>query len=226
MIDNGAVDYSLSVNESYNIPQGYHNGQGKVTQNIAIMNGSTVNPSTSTVTIATDKKYVNGNFTIPGFSLPNANVIKKGVTVTMYGRSVTGTFEGWVPSPTDWYYNGVYQYGWNLYLTSRWRNENTRIYCYDATGSSGVIIRSTNYFDLRSYNKLTIYGKIVAKYNENNRMILQDGSGNQLAVSEWFISTEKNEVTIDISQLTTYTGLGIWILHNYTFDYITRIRVS
>lgn len=228
MVDNGAVNYSLSVNGNYNIPQGYHNGQGKVTQNIATMNGSTVNPSTSTVIIATDKKYVNGNFTIPGFSLPNANVIKKGVTVTMYGRSVTGTFEGWVPSPTDWYYNGVFQYGWQMF-SSVWRSENTRIYCVGGGGGSELytnIIKSNNYFDLRSYSTLTIYGKITAPYNNDNEISLLNNSGTPIAVSDYFRNTTKNEVTINISQLTTYTGLIIRIAHSYASDYITRIRVS
>lgn len=225
MVDNGAVNYSLSVNESYNIPQGYHNGQGKVTQNIATMNGSTVNPSTSTVTIATDKKYVNGNFTIPGFSLPNANVIKKGVTVTMYGKSVTGTFEGWVPSPTDWYYNGVYQYGWYLAGNSAWRNENTRIYCYDGNSNYAIIVKSNNYFDLRPYNTLTIYGKFVGAFDRSNYFILNSGS-TYLATSEEFKNITKYEVSINISQLTTYTKLIIYINHAYNTDYITRIRVS
>lgn len=222
MADNGAVNYSLSINGNYNIPQGYHNGQGKVTQNIATMNGSTVNPSTSTVTIATDKKYVNGNFTIPGFSLPNANVIKKGVTVTMYGRSVTGTFEGWVPSPTDWYYNGVYQYGWYLINTNFWRNENTRIYCYN---NDNCHIKSNNYFDLRSYNNLTIQGLLTSYYNEEIIITLYSGSSTLASVLGGS-GTTVYTLTMDISQLTTYTGLELRIAPGHAGNYITRIRVS
>ena len=227
MVDNGAVNYSLPINGTYTVPQGYHNGQGKVTQSIATMNGSTINPSTSTVTIGTDKKYVNGNFTIPGFSLPNANVIKKGVTVTIYGKSVTGTFEGWVPVAGDWYYNGVYQYGWGLFGSSVWRNENTRIYCHNGNGNSGVVIKSSNYFDLRSYSTLTISGKLTAEYSGSNFFRLFDKSNNNLLAqsNSWQNGTAGN-VSFDISQLTTYSGLYIWIAHLYTSDYITRIRVS
>lgn len=221
MVDNGAVNYSLSINGNYNIPQGYHNGQGKVTQNIATMNGSTVNPSTSTTTIATDKKYVNGNFIIPGFSLPNANVIKKGVTVTIYGRSVTGTFEGWVPSPTDWYYNGVYQYGWYLVNTNSWRNENTRIYCYH---NGSCFIRSNNYFDLRSYNNLTIQG-FLTKNREDIIINLHSGSSTLATVCSINGNTFFT-LTMDISQLTTYTGLELQISPGYFGNYITQIRVS
>ena len=222
MVDNGAVNYSLSINGNYNIPQGYHNGQGKVTQNIATMNGSTVNPSTSTVTIATDKKYVNGNFTIPGFSLPNANVIKKGVTVTMYGRSVTGTFEGWVPNPTDWYYNGVYQYGWTLRQNGYWRNENTRIYCYK---NGNGYVESNNYFDLRSYSKLTIQGLLSSMYDESIVISLYSGSGLLERVLGGS-GTTLYTLTMDISQLTTYTGLRLQIAPGHVGNYITRIRVS
>lgn len=222
MVDNGAVNYSLPINGNYNIPQGYHNGQGKVTQNIATMNGTTVNPSTSMVTIATDKKYVNGNFTIPGFSLPNANVIKKGVTVTMYGKSVTGTFEGWVPNPTDWYYNGVYQYGWVLKANGYWRNENTRIYCYkDGNG----YLESNNYFNLRSYSNLTIQGMLSSRYNEDIIITLYSGSST-LASVRGGSGTTVYTLTMNISQLTTYTGLRLQIAPGHFGNYITRIRVS
>lgn len=222
MVDNGAVNYSLPINGNYNIPQGYHNGQGKVTQSIATMNGTTVNPSTSTVTIATDKKYVNGNFTIPSFSLPNANVIKKGVTVTMYGKSVTGTFEGWVPNPTDWYYNGVYQYGWTLKQNGYWRNENTRIYCYK---DGSCYIESNNYFDLRSYNNLTIQGLLTSRYDENIIITLYSSSSN-LASVRGGSGTTVYTLTMNISQLTTYNGLRLQIAPGHFDNYITRIRVS
>lgn len=231
MKDNGAVSYSLPINGSYAIPQGYHNGQGKVTQSITTMNGSTVNPSTSTVTIGTDKKYINGNFTIPAFSLPSASVIKKGTTITIYGKSVTGTFEGWVPTATDWYYNGVYQYGWYLNDTTHWRNENTRIYLYSApsgTLSGTDILKTGNAMNLRSYNTLTLQGYF--RFNNSSgygRIILKDGSGNTLAYVDNESYKDIYTISLNISQLTSYNGLQIFGTHmGLGGQYITRIRVS
>lgn len=222
MVDNGAVNYSLSVNGNYNIPQGYHNGQGKVTQSIAIMNGSTVNPSTSTVTIATDKKYVNGNFIIPGFSLPNANVIKKGVTVTIYGRSVTGTFEGWVPSPTDWYYNGVIASGFSV-DTTNWRKENTRLYLLRVLNSYPfTILTNNNSLNLRSYSKLTLSGYFVPLGDDAYADLIVAGSGRFLSAS---FSNDRYSVEIDISQATQGT-ITLKFYNLKLNSYITRIRVS
>lgn len=220
MVDNGAVNYSLFINENYNIPQGYHNGQGKVTQNIATMNGSTVNPSTSTVTIATDKKYVNGNFTIPGFSLPNANVIKKGVTVTIYGRSVTGTFEGWVPSPTDWYYNGVIASGFRI--GDDVIAQNTRL-LITRTGTASVYKNSSS-INVRSFNTLTLEGSFL--FNATGVL-----SAKVLIGTTTYHSNERggnnfSRFTINISQ--AISGTIRISVDNVKPDesYITRIRVS
>lgn len=220
MVDNGAVNYSLSVNGSYNIPQGYHNGQGKVTQNIATMNGSTVNPSTSTVTIATDKKYVNGNFIIPGFSLPNANVIKKGVTVTIYGRSVTGTFEGWVPSPTDWYYNGVIASGFRA--GEAVIVQNTRL-LINRSGNANVYNNSSS-INVQSFNTLTLEGSFL--FNASGVL-----SARVIIGTSAYYSNEKggnnfSRFTINISQAISGT-ISIYVENVKPMEsYITRIGVS
>ena len=220
MKDNGAVSYSLPINGTYTVPQGYHNGQGKVTQSITTMNGSTVNPSTSTVTIGTDKKYINGNFTIPAFSLPSASVIKKGTTVTIYGKSVTGTFEGWVPTATDWYYNGVIASGFSV--GSNVTAQNTRLLIIQS-GTASVYTRSSS-INVQSFSTLTLEGSF-----------LFNGSGvlyaHVLVGTTEFDSNERggnnfSKFTINISQATSGT-IRIFV-HNVkpNESYITRIRVS
>lgn len=114
MPNNGNVNYSLPINGSYTIPEGYHEGSGKVTQSVTTMNAYSTNPNTSVVTIPTDKKYINGNFTIPAFSLPPANVLKKGYVYRLYGKTVEGQFEGYVPGNADLYYKGQNPAGFNL----------------------------------------------------------------------------------------------------------------
>lgn len=113
MPNRGAVNQSLGINGTYTIPAGYHNGSGKVTQSIPIQNGVTITPNGSTQIIASGK-YLNGNITVPGFALPDASLIKKGVTITIYGRSVTGTWEGYVATANQPFNRGTWGSGWSI----------------------------------------------------------------------------------------------------------------
>ena len=61
MVNRGAVSQSLPINGSYTIPQGYHNGSGKVTQSIPTQGGSTTTPGTAAKTIVAANRYVTGN---------------------------------------------------------------------------------------------------------------------------------------------------------------------
>ena len=68
------------------------------------MSGGTYTPSTSQQRISCAEKKMTGDIIIPAFTLPSANVIKKGVTVDFYGKKVTGTFQGYVDDKL-WIYN-------------------------------------------------------------------------------------------------------------------------
>ena len=46
------------------------------------------------------------NVVIPAFIMPSANVIKAGATVSIYGQSVTGTWEGYTPTTTYFWNSG------------------------------------------------------------------------------------------------------------------------
>ena len=67
----------------------------------ATMAGGTYTPSTSQQTIACGGKAMTSNIIIPAFSLPSANIIKRGSSITIYGQTVSGSFEGYL----DRYYN-------------------------------------------------------------------------------------------------------------------------
>lgn len=103
----GAVSAALGINGTYTIPEGYHNGAGKVTQSIATMGAQTVTPGNSQKVVSCSGKYMTGNVTVSAVSGLTAANIKKGVVV----GGVTGTWEGYVATPTDIYKYGAVQYG-------------------------------------------------------------------------------------------------------------------
>lgn len=81
MSNRGAVSQALSINGNYTIPAGYHNGLGKVTQNIPVQGGSTITPGTNTKTAVTAGRYVSGNVNVAGDRNLIASNIRNGVTI-------------------------------------------------------------------------------------------------------------------------------------------------
>ncbi len=76
MPNRGAVNQSLAINGSYTIPAGYHNGSGKVSQNIPTKGAQTYTPGTTNQTIAANQ-YLTGPQTIKGDpNLISANIVK------------------------------------------------------------------------------------------------------------------------------------------------------
>lgn len=86
-----AETYSLPLNGTYSIPQGIHDGTGKVTQQLPTISGTTVYPTGSQQVFETENKYVSSNFYIAAITNLKAEYIKKGVTIL----GVTGTYEGY-----------------------------------------------------------------------------------------------------------------------------------
>ncbi len=135
MVNQGAWESSgLAAGSSVVIPPGYHNGAGKVTAKdlasqtpgdvtaaqiwtgkkawvngkqitgtLATQGGSTTIPGTAAKTIVTPNKIVTGNIAVAGDANLVAGNIKKNVTI--FG--VKGICEGWFPTATDLYLNGV-----------------------------------------------------------------------------------------------------------------------
>lgn len=92
MPNRGAVNQSLAINGSYTIPAGYHNGSGKVTQNVPTKGAQTYTPGTTNQTIAANQ-YLTGPQTIKGDPNLKPENIKKGVSI----MGITGTYNGPVP---------------------------------------------------------------------------------------------------------------------------------
>ena len=93
MPDNKAVSYELPLNGTYTIPKGYHNGGGKVTQNInryAINDSVTITPTTTNQKVVEGGTYVVHDVFVAGDPNLKAENIKKDVNI--FG--VTGTYQG------------------------------------------------------------------------------------------------------------------------------------
>jgi hypothetical protein len=82
MPNNGAINHSLPINGSYTIPKGYHDGNGKVTQDIPTKEAETITPSTVNKTIASGQ-YLSGTQTILG----DPNLIPSNI---LQGKNIFG----------------------------------------------------------------------------------------------------------------------------------------
>ena len=100
MTNRGAISQSLGINGSYTIPQGYHNGSGKVSQSISTMGAQTITPKSSAQTVSCNGKYMTGNITVNAANIykvvtGTATVVK---TITFLYYSTT--YYGWSVSPS------------------------------------------------------------------------------------------------------------------------------
>ncbi|WP_097003938.1 hypothetical protein [Lacrimispora amygdalina] len=140
MPNRGAISSTLNAGGSYTIPEGYHNGSGKVTANSLasqtsatasaghILNGQTawVNGNRITGNIAS----MGGQTITPNTSSHTLSCSGKYMTGNVYVPAVsnlsagnikkgvnvggvTGTFEGYVPTATDLYLRGNNINGWH-----------------------------------------------------------------------------------------------------------------
>lgn len=93
IVSNGALNYSLPINGTFNIPSGYTTG-GKVTQNIPVKTAQTFVPST-TDQIITLGQYLSGNQVIKGDANFKSDNIPNGLTI--FG--ITGTYIDYNTNP-------------------------------------------------------------------------------------------------------------------------------
>lgn len=166
MPNRGAVNQSLAINGSYTIPAGYHNGSGKVTQNIPTKGAQTYTPGTTNQTIAANQ-YLTGPQTIKGDPNLKAENIKKGVSI----MGITGSFEGWVSSPLNLFNSGSWgggQSGYTVveglgsYPGNSLSIKNGTIHITTAqSGGDNALLRLNNVGDLTNYK----YLKIDSPYN-------------------------------------------------------------
>lgn len=90
------TNYSLSINGTYNIPEGIHNGVDTVSQSVPTMAGQTVTPGVGEIIIECAGKYMTGDITVMAVDNLYPENIKLGQIVGDSPGEVEGTFEGFV----------------------------------------------------------------------------------------------------------------------------------
>ena len=184
--------------------------------------GRTITPGASQQTVS-GGGYLTGNIVIPGFSLPAANTIKKGVTITIYGRMVTGTFQGWVGDAGDLYINGQNNAGFTLYNANFQQDRIT----FEGTPR----ITSTKAYTLTEGQKLyvvggSISGSFGSGQSGTRYFYLQDDAGTTITKIDMSTITYANGFSFTMPRSLTfkpqirfeYAGLG-WS------GYINRIYI-
>lgn len=143
--------------------------------------------------------------------------IKKGVTI--FG--VMGSWEGWVPTPQDLYYNGVNSAGFIAKVSALF--QNTQIYIDPPRMGACELLSFSKSYDIRSYSRLIFEGKFIAR-TDVVFIIKPPGS---LSVCSTKVSTDDTRLVADIAQLTSLeAGYMICGGGYYTGTYITRIRLE
>lgn len=144
-----------------------------------------------------------GNVEIAAASLPPANVIKRGYRYWIGGSYVDGTFEGYVPMPTDLYVRGNNIVGFSKYegydLPNFDSGQLTFVTNYggmqapfDFTGYARVNFeihktakQANSYISIRDLNNKVVYAKVVL---DNTLNVTQTVSIalNTLAINSFF----------------------------------------
>ena len=86
-----AVDKSMTVNETYNIPAGYHDGTDSFHQSgIPVEDGPQIDPGSGGITVNVKGKYLQSNAVLMSVENLRPEVIKYGVQI----GDITGNYQG------------------------------------------------------------------------------------------------------------------------------------
>ena len=213
MVNRGAWNSTLALSGSVTIPQGWHNGSGKISRPYSTYGGGTFTPSASNQTIPTSGKFLTGNVNCKADANFIASNIKHGVTI--FG--VTGTYL----SPIV--YNGgdgtalfgskSFTYGFNgangdyrrgyAYRGSFDTAAMTTSQYYDCSLNTcyggGVWLVANKAFDISSFSSLTV--------NYNNWQSLNGNTGYNGVYVEVGLTQTGNRYTDNTSD-NDYVRLG------------------
>ena len=186
----------------------------KITGTIPSQAGGTLTPSTSAVTANCSGKYMTSNYTIPAFALPPANALCKGYSYTLYGKTVTGTFEGYVASPLYFFNNGTWS---NLQTTGMTNTTATGTYLSLNSGSIGRLNQTV---DLTNYKYLKVKAQTKNPSSAGYKFYIgisksASETDNSISVYNVFNSTS-SALGVNIFDITSYQG-GYYI---YIFGFI------
>lgn len=239
--NNGAINGTLNCGQSKSIPAGYTTGGtvsanslssqtsgtaaassilsgktawvngSKVTGTIASMTGGTKTPTTSQQTVSCSGKYMTSNIIIPGFSLPSASSLLAGTTYTLYGKSVTGTAQQYVSSPSS-VFDGT---GWGSGLSSGLSSNTSANIMpgtnggsnqYNINGVSNAYIRTNCAVNLTGYKYLKAVVSSSKYYDEWFQFYLcvstsANYSGYTATSAKSADSKSKNTIICDVTNL-------------------------
>lgn len=149
--------------------------------NIASQAGGTYNPTTSVKTLATGGKYLTSDVKVNGFALPPASALKKGYTYSLYGKSVTGTFEGYTTSPLAIKNGGSKvnsKWTWLAVTGSPYYDSSNAIAVFE-----GDLVRLQPALNLSEYSQLYFQ---AARFPQNSSTFIKiglDPSANKTSIS-------------------------------------------
>ena len=148
--NNGAISQSMGANTSYTIPQGWHNGSGKVTQALVIQGAVGITAGTGNQTVCDAGRWTTGDLWVWG----NGNLvpwnIKNGVEI--FG--VWGNFTGWVDNNS-----GNYDLCQECHTYISGESYQRRFF------TRNVYWRGWNYFNVYLVHNTTVYNRrIDTKY--------------------------------------------------------------
>ena len=219
MPDRGAISTSLGINGNYTIPEGYHNGSGKVTQSIATMGGQTINPNASQQTVSSSGKYMTGNVVVNAVSNLAAANIKKGTVV----GGVTGTFEGYVPTANDLYIRGTNRVSqWYYVQPDTFHFESGSIY-HRSTGGTPEIAA---YANLTGYNYLN--AELYCSISRTIQICVHSAdiySTKLVTTSSTFTGGATSTISVNVSAIAAKRLIGL-LLSASADIYIYRIWLS
>nr|DAL70343.1 MAG TPA: tail protein [Caudoviricetes sp.] len=190
--------------------------------------GRTITPTTSQQTL-NGGGYLTGNVVVPGFTPPPANVIKKGYVLNVFGIKITGSFEGWVPTPQDLYYNGTNPAGFTINSNCA-AFQNTRIVMTSESSSSEInTIQFTKSYNVQSYSKLIFEGKfesIGTSTTSNRTLRIYIKENTSVIASFSAMDANLTSVTLDITNLKTINSGAVIFTRIKQGNYFTRIRLA
>ena len=189
----------------------------KITGTIPSQSGGTLTPSTSAVTANCSGKYMTSNYTIPAFALPPANALRKGYSYTLYGKTVTGTWEGYVSSPLYFFKNGTWS---NIQTTGMTNAAVTETYLRLNSSSLGRLNQTV---DLTNYKYLKVQARTENTQPAGYRFVIgisksPSETSSSISIYKLFSSTSV-EIGTNIIDISSYQG-GYYI---YVCDFVNKI---
>lgn len=247
MPNRGTVNQSLAINGSYTIPEGYHNGNGKVTQSVKTKGAQTFTPGRSNQSISANQ-WLSGAQTIMGDLNLKPENIKKGVTI--FGNK--GTHEGYVTSPLNIFNKGTWGGGVSGYSALNVGNGgihlNSEANLQLTTGRKNSAIPRTANLRLNAAINISAYSYLKVDFtiesstpftlptcsvgistNPGLMLSASDPLSKVSGIAAYSSANNNGTLILDISKLS---GNYFIYLENYTTDayaasfYVTRVYLS